>query len=162
MDNIIVGIGQMGAATRPAKRITTYALGSCVAAIAFDPEARFVGLVHIALPSSSINPEKARVSPGHFADTGLPALLKYMRKLGANGNTAKYFFKLAGGASVSDPNNVFNVGQRNITAITRILKGMDMRIAASNVGERISRTVKVDVCTGRVVISSPGLPDWNL
>jgi chemotaxis protein CheD len=153
MKQINVGIGEYAVSKNPEERIKTFGLGSCVAIIVLDPKARSVGLMHVALPDSSINPEKAEKLPGYFADTGIPFLLKEMAKLGSNVNGQGLIFKLVGGAQVMDPNQRFNIGKRNVITIKKILWKFNLAVVAEEVGGNISRTVDVDAGTGRVTIS---------
>jgi chemotaxis receptor (MCP) glutamine deamidase CheD len=78
-----VGIGEWHVASDPEDIIKTYALGSCVAVIIHDVKIGIVGMIHIALPESSIDPEKAAQRPGYFADTGLPLMIEEMKLLGS-------------------------------------------------------------------------------
>jgi chemotaxis protein CheD len=153
MKQINVGIGEYAVSKNPEEKIKTFGLGSCVAIIVLDPKARSVGLMHIALPDSSINPEKAEKLPGYFADTGIPFLLSEMAKLGSNANGQGLIFKLVGGAQVMDPNQRFNIGKRNVITIKKILWKHNLAVVAEEVGGNISRTVDVDAGTGRVTIS---------
>ncbi|MBU2546830.1 MAG: chemotaxis protein CheD [Proteobacteria bacterium] len=158
----IIGIGEFGASNTVGTTIKTLALGSCVAVILLHPPTRSVGMVHVALPDSSISPERAQERPGYFADTGIPALLRSMTQLGCNHNGKEYIVKLAGGAKVMDPNNTFNIGKRNALAIKKILWKYGLGAVAEDLGGHFSRTVAVHVDTGRVVLSSSGRPDWEI
>lgn len=164
MSNLnIVGVGGFTASKNPAEIIKTFALGSCVAVIMLHPPTRSVGMVHVALPDSAVARGNIGDRPGYFADTGIPILLQEMAKLGANSPGNKgMVVKLAGGAKVLDPNNVFNVGKRNILAIKKILWSMGMGPVAEDLGQNFSRTVSVEVKTGRITISSPGKKDWQI
>ena len=162
MSRIILGVGEYAATDQPGSSLITFALGSCVAVIIFDPGTHCIGMDHIALPDSSINPEKAKLHPGHFADTGITALLNKMKRIGACGNFSSCFAKLAGGAKVLDISNTFNIGQRNVQAIKKTLAGHGIKVRAEDVGDRISRSVNIDVDSGTVVISSPGFHNWTL
>lgn len=148
-----VGIGELAVSKNPEEKLKTFGLGSCVAVIVLDPKIRSVGLMHVALPESSINPEKAQKQPGYFADTGIPHLLGEMCKLGSNPKGVGLIFKLVGGAQVMDPNQRFNIGKRNVLAIKKILWKHSLAVVAEEVGGNISRTVDVDAGTGRVTIS---------
>jgi len=159
---IILGVGDFGATSKPGEAIKTIGLGSCVAVIMLDPETHTVGMDHVALPDSSASAERARQKPGHFADTGLPALLEAMKRSGWNGNTRRLIVKLVGGANVMDPNGTFNIGKRNVLAIKKILWQHGMGAVAEAVGGQISRTVTVDVDTGRVRISTPGREEMEI
>ncbi len=153
MGQINVGIGELAVSKDPEEKIKTFGLGSCVAVIVLDPKARVVGLIHIALPDSSINLDKAKKQPGYFADTGLPCLFKEMSKLGSAPNGKGLSIKLIGGAQVMDPNQRFNIGKRNVLTIKKILWSYHLAVVAEEVGGHISRTVEVNVKTGRVTIS---------
>lgn len=160
MSTIFVGVGGIGVARTKGEVLKTMALGSCVAVVVLDPQTHMVGMDHVALPESSIAPERAHERPGYFADTGIPALLDAMAKAGAH--RASLVVKLVGGAAVLDPNSTFNIGKRNALAIKKILWGQRMGALAEELGGTISRTVTVDVEKGRVVISSPGKPDKEI
>ena len=153
MKQINVGIGELAVSKNPEEKIKTFGLGSCVAVIVLDPKVRSVGLMHVALPDSAINPEKAEKQPGYFADTGLPHLLKEMAKLGSNPKGQGLIFKLVGGAQVMDPNHRFNIGKRNTLTIKKILWKYNLAVVAEETGGHKSRTVDVDAGTGRVTIS---------
>ena len=153
MKQINVGIGELAVSKDPDVKIKTFGLGSCVAIIVLDPKARGVGLIHIALPESNINLEKAEKQPAYFADTGIPYLISEMAKLGSNPKGQGMIVKLVGGAQVMDPNQRFNIGKRNILAIKKILWSHHLGVVAEETGGHISRTVDVAVATGRVTIS---------
>jgi chemotaxis protein CheD len=157
-----LGVGDLGASRTPGTVLKTFALGSCVAVILLDPKTRSVGMAHIALGDSSINATKAREKPGYFADTGVPALVKEMNRIGCNGNGTGMIVKLVGGARIMDPKNTFNIGKRNVLAIKKALWSLGMGVVAEDVGGNISRTVALDVNTGRVIISSSGRNDWSI
>ncbi|MBF0245406.1 MAG: chemotaxis protein CheD [Planctomycetes bacterium] len=160
---ITLGVGELAATTVPGSYIRTFALGSCVSVIILDPSSHCVAMDHVALPDSSVSPEKARGLPGHFADTGIPALLEAMRRAGASSNYRDHYFaKMVGGANVMDPHNAFNIGGRNALAIKSILRRLGISVIAEDLGGRISRTVGIDVATGTVRISSPGRTDWEV
>jgi len=161
MSVVYVGVGEYSASKSPNQIVKTLALGSCVAVIFLDVQNRAVGLLHIALPDSSINKKRSEERPGMFADTGIPKLLEDMKKLGYNGQ-GKMIVKLVGGASIMDPNNTFNIGKRNLLAIRKILWRYQLGAIAEDVEGSISRSVSVDVNTGKVVIASPGRGEWEL
>ncbi len=161
MGYLYVGIGEFAVSRDPSQILKTMALGSCVGVMIQDPKNGGAGLLHVALPDSSINQKRAQDKPGSFADTGIPALLKEMSKVGYDGKS-RLIVKLAGGASIMDPNNTFNIGKRNILAVKKILWGYRLGAIAEDVGGAISRSVSVEIQTGRVTISSPGRGQWDL
>ncbi len=161
MATIYVGIGEYAVSNTPGEVIKTLALGSCVAVILHAPEKRLVGMLHIALPESTINQNMAQKRPGMFADTGISKLLEEMKKHGwMAGN--RLFVKLAGGASVMDPNHIFNIGKRNILAVRKILWMNRLGALAEDVGGSFSRSVSAAVDTGHIRLSSPGRGEWEL
>lgn len=163
MGLIMLGVGDLGASNKPGDIIKTMALGSCIAVIMLDPTTRTVGMVHVALPDSSVNTSKALEKPGYFADTGIPALISAMTVHGKhNGNNRDFIAKLVGGARILDSNNTFNIGKRNALAIKKILWKRCIGIVSEDIGGTISRTVAVDARRGRVIVSSPGLKDWSI
>jgi chemotaxis protein CheD len=160
MATIYVGVGEFAATKKSGDIIKTMALGSCVGVIFLVPSIRAVGLLHIALPDSAINKSRVAEKPGMFADTGIPALLRELKKLGYNND--KLLVKLAGGASIMDPNNTFNIGKRNILAVRKILWQYKLGAISEDIGDTISRTVSIEVNTGKVYLSSPARGTWEL
>lgn len=162
MSQIILGIGDLGATNTPGTEVKTFALGSCVAVILLDPKTHTIGMVHVALPDSKVNPDKSRTLPGYFADSGIPALLREMTKRGCHPKGRGMVVKLVGGAAVMGKNDIFNIGKRNVLAIKKILWGHGMGALAEDVGSNHSRTVSVAVNTGEVLVSCPGRGQWKV
>jgi len=162
MSNLILGVGEFGASNDQADIVKTFALGSCVAVVLMCPKTRTVGMVHVALPESKINPDKVKTRPGYFADTGIPALLNQMSTMGCDPRGRGFIVKLAGGAKIMDPNNTFNIGKRNALAVKKTLWKYALGPVAEDLGATYSRTVSVSVTTGEITLSSPGRSDWKL
>lgn len=161
MAKLIVGIGEAAASKTPDDEIKTFALGSCVAVIILDPKTRAGAMVHIALPDSKIDPVKAQQLPGYFADTGLPHLFKLLAKFDSAPHPG-LIIKLIGGANVLQQQDHFQIGKRNVTAIKKILWDMKLPITAEDVGENHSRTVTVELKTGKVFVSSSDGREWRV
>jgi len=159
---MVLGIGDYGATSDPDEVIKTIGLGSCVAVICSDVTAGIASMIHIALPDSSLSPERKIEKPGYFADTGIPILFETMKQAGWRPGTGKLTVKLAGGASILDPNGTFNIGKRNILAVESILWSMGMGPVAEDVGGTISRTVSIVTQTGVVLVTSPSREPLNL
>lgn len=162
MPNIILGIGDLGVSGEQETYIKTYALGSCVAIIIYDKIAKIGGMAHVALPESSLDRIKGKDKPGYFADTALPELLNQMKKVNPLMNKRRLTVRLAGGASVMDKNNFFNIGSRNVEASRKIVKANDMVIDKEEVGSNISRTVTLDISSGTVLLFNPAKGVWEL
>ena len=160
---IMLGVGDYCATTAQGGVIRTMALGSCIALMVMDRGTRCVGMDHIALPESSVSPDRAKQLPGYFADTGIPALLELMKKTaGSLSKPSNLIIKMAGGANVADPNNTFNIGKRNVLAAKKILWQFGLGAVAEDVGGSHSRTVTLYRDIGKIVLSCPGRPDWEL
>lgn len=150
---VVVGVGDLGASNNPAITLSTYALGSCIAVVAYDPVAKAGGLLHMMLPDSSISPEKAGTQPAMFADTGLPLLFRALAGIKAERGRLRLF--VAGGASVLTGNDNFKIGERNLRATQAWLSQQGFSVRGSAVGGTISRTVHLDVGTGALTLKTP-------
>ncbi len=151
---IYIGVGEIATSKNPNKVLAT-SLGSCVAVIMLAPGIRAAGMAHIALPSSSVNVEQSITKPGYYADTGILKLLAEMDKF-FGGKRGRLLVKLVGGANIMDPNSTFDIGKRNILAIKKILWENRLGVLVEDIGEDISRNVRVDVDTGKVVVKTLG------
>lgn len=157
MATITLGVGDWGVSDNPLDSIKTYALGSCVAVMIFDSAKQIAGMVHVALPDSAIDQEKAKKQPGYFADVGVSVMIEEMKKRGAL--RQHVWVKLAGGASMMDPNGIFDIGKRNILAIKRALWRSSLGPIAEDTGGTTSRTVTMDVADGKILLSA-GARQW--
>ena len=162
MKILFVGIGDFVACNDPDAQIKTMALGSCIAVNMYDPKNKIGGMAHIALPDSKINLEHALKKPGYFADTAIPKLAQKMKDLGSTFNHSEIIVKITGGASILDNNNCFNIGDRNIIAVKTILQKYGFKIHSQDTGKNISRTVTLELTTGKVIISCPIKGIWEI
>jgi len=151
---IYIGVGEIVVSKNPDNVLVT-SLGSCVAVIMLAPGICGAGLAHVALPSSSVNIEQSRIKPGYYADTGIARLLGAMDKL-HGGKRGRLLVKLVGGANIMDPDNTFDIGKRNVLAIKKILWENRLGVLVEDLGEDISRNVRVRVDTGQVSVKTLG------
>jgi len=154
-----VGISEMIVSTNPDDILITYSLGSCIGVTVYDPEAMVGGLIHCMLPLSKIDKEKARKKPCMFVDTGIPALLNRMFKKGAD--RKRLITKVAGGSELMDEKKIFKIGERNYAVLRKLLWKNSILIDAEHVGGQISRTITLELATGRTTIKSKG-KEWEL
>jgi chemotaxis protein CheD len=154
-----VGIGEWIVSTDITDILKTYALGSCVAVMVFDSKLHIAGMLHVALPDSSVDAERARQLPGYFADTGLPRMIEEMKRLGVV--RSHIWVKLAGGSSVMDAGGLFDIGKRNVLAVKKQLWRSSLGPIAEDVGGSISRTVSLAVGSGETTLSS-GNTTWTI
>ncbi len=158
---VLVGIGEYALSNKPGDLVKTMALGSCVAIVVHAPKYNVAGMAHVALPDSSVSSERAKRLPAYFADLAIPAMLNNLKRLGIN-KSSDLQIKLAGGATIMDPNGTFNIGKRNVLAIRKILWKYRLGARKEDVGKDYSRTVRIEVDTGEVIISSPRKGEWEL
>lgn len=147
----IVQVGDMKVGVE-GDEIVTYALGSCLGLMAYDPVARVGGMLHAMLPLSKINPQKAAANPYMFVDKGVPILFKEVYNLG--GQKARLIVKAAGCGSPIGKNEMFKIGERNYTVLKKLLWKNNVLLKAEEIGDSISRTVHFDISTGRITIKS--------
>ena len=57
---IIVNVSDMKVSESPYEELVTYALGSCLGVTMYDPVAMVGGMLHVMMPLSTVDPEKAR------------------------------------------------------------------------------------------------------
>lgn len=153
VQRVVVGVGDLGASNNGMLTLSTYALGSCVAVVAYDPATKASGLLHLMLPDSTISPDKAASQPAMFADTGLPMLFRALE--GLKGERSRLRLFVAGGASVLCDSGVFKIGERNVKATLGWLSAKGYNVRATAVGGGINRTVHLEVGTGNVEMKTP-------
>lgn len=151
MDNV-VDIADYGVTDDPRVTLVTYSLGSCIGLVIWDPNVKVGGMLHYMLPESSISSEKAKIKPAMFADTGIPAMFRASYALGAV--KKNLIVKVAGGSQLLDDNGTFNIGKRNYGMLRKIFWKAGVLIDSEDVGGSVSRTVRLDVGTGRVTIKN--------
>jgi chemotaxis protein CheD len=154
MSSIVVEIADLKVSSNPGAVLVTYALGSCIAVMVYDPVMKAGGMIHYMLPLSEASPEKAIERPAMFADTGIPHLFHSMYALGCK--KQDLIVKAAGGASLYDDNGHFAIGQRNYTILRKMFWKAGVMIAAEDVGGSKSRTTRLFVDSGRCTVTASG------
>jgi chemotaxis protein CheD len=157
---LVVGVADMVASNDSGAELVTYSLGSCLGIAIYDPVKKAGGLLHIMLPDSTIDPAKAAQKPFMFVDSGVPRLFQSVCNLGAE--RQRLVVKVAGGAQLLDPQGVFNIGERNYQAFSGLLARNGYIVHARDVGGLASRTLRLDMTNGRVMIKSPGADAYFL
>lgn len=152
----VVGIADMVVSNAQDEILVTYALGSCLGVVIHDPVAGVGGLLHAMLPSSSVDSSKASANPARFVDTGVPTLFKTAYRLGAV--KERIVVKVVGGASIANAGagDTFQIGKRNLIALKKLLWKNGVMVRAHETGGTASRTVSLDVASGRTVVKSQG------
>ena len=142
----------------PEDTLVTLGLGSCVAILLHDPEARVGGMAHVLLPEPALSRDQGNASK--FATTAVPALVQEMARLGARPGRLKA--RLVGGAAMFQTLMVpgsLNMGARNIIASRQALERAGIPVVAEAVGGDYGRSVRFYVGAGRTTVSSVGKAD---
>ena len=155
MESIYVGIGEYKTSQGFAV-MESHSLGSCVGIAIYDEHTKIAGLAHIMLPSSlQSQPENVKKNPGKFADTALRLMIQDMLKLGAGKSRLRA--KIAGGACMFQsamPDQMMNIGLKNIEAVRTVLAREHVPVVAEDVGKNYGRTVIFYADTGKLAIKS--------
>lgn len=156
MAMVTVGIADLNAVKTP-DSLVTYALGSCVGICLYDSDKKIAGLAHIMLPLSTEATGKID-NKRRYADTGIMELIQTMNLMGAS--TAKMTAKIAGGAQMFKGNSsaMFNIGERNVAAVKKVLASYRIRIVAEETGADFGRTVVFHSDDGRMEVRAAMKP----
>lgn len=151
----IVGVAEMKIANASGDVLVTHALGSCLGISVYDPHSLVGGLLHVMLPQSSINPDKARDNPFMFVDTGVPQFFRDIQAAGAV--KGRMIVKVAGGANVNEiANDRFAIGKRNYLSLRKLLWQNGVLIKGEDVGGSEPRTMYLEIGTGRTWLNTAG------
>ncbi|KAA1262375.1 Chemoreceptor glutamine deamidase CheD [Rubripirellula obstinata] len=155
-----IGVGQSG------DTLVTL-LGSCVAVVLFDPNAKKAALAHIQLPASSSSPpvtnpatnlvtntDAAIDTAGKYADTAIPALMREFSTL----NRSQLIVHLAGGADMFKTSRLLTVGKLNVQAAERLLGQLNLSIVSHDCGGPLARRVRFEVSTGMMLVEKVEKP----
>ena len=154
----LVDIGDMKIG-RDGDQLVTYALGSCLGLTIWEPVACIGGLLHAMLPSSKINPEKARANPFMFVDTGAATLMEALYNLG--GLKARMTVKAVGCGNPFAKNEMLKIGERNYRALKKFLNKNNLFLKSEDVGGFRNRTIYFNITTGQTIIRKKG-KKWEL
>lgn len=143
-NEVRVGISDYKTAQAPNKLITV-GLGSCIGTIIYDEKTKVGGLSHIMLPDSGLFTGRQEIKIAKFADTAIPEMVAEIKKKTVN---PRLKAKIVGGASMfefNNPANQMGIGQRNIEAVEKVLKDLNISIVGKHVGGNTGRTMVVDL-----------------
>ena len=131
--------------------LVTLGLGSCVAILLYDAEARIGGMAHILLPSPALS--RMDANPAKFPQSAVPRLLELMTADGAS--PGRITARLAGGASMFAalaPPGTIQMGERNLVASRQTLGAHGVPLVGESVGGDYGRSVRLRVCDGQVEV----------
>lgn len=151
---IKVGMADLNVCESP-DSIITLGLGSCVGVVLYDPAVKKCGMVHVMLPDSTSITNNRNIAK--FADTGIEECLR--RVIAIGGKKERMVAKIAGGAqmfNINTGNAMLRVGDRNVEAVKKKLKELNIPIIASDTGANYGRTVVFFPETGDYLIRAIG------
>jgi len=150
----LVGMGQIAAGRAPERMKSV--LGSCIGLAIYHPRLKTGAMAHIVLPDSAGRDG----TPGKFADTAVPEMLRLLKELGApaHGLVAKF----AGGANMFGGAGPLQIGDANAKAIAQALKTAGIRVAGQEVGGTKGLRVTFDCTTGEMTVARAGEPTRTL
>lgn len=147
----VVGIGEYIISNQKEDCISTYALSSCVAVVAYCPLRSVAGMLHIALPCPPKEEERIE-RPGYYATAGIPSMIhKMYHKYGCR--KEELTISIYGGAD-SIYEDVFKIGEKNLEMVKIILKDLELSYAKEETGGYISRTLHLNVAEGKVSVTT--------
>ena len=150
MARVIVGISEVAISDSGRDELVTHSLGSCLGVSMYDHALKIGGLLHCMLPLSSTDRRRAESNPALFVDTGVAALLGQLLRRGCARNNL--VTKVAGGACMPDHQDLFRIGERNYIVLRRILWKSGLLIAAEDVGGAMTRSVRLEMSSGRLLV----------
>ena len=150
---VVIGVGDMAVSNNTQVTLSTYALGSCVGVVAYDPVVKVGGILHMMLPDSSISPEKAVQQPAMFADTGLPHFFRALFSMKAEVKRIRIF--VTGGACVLTSHDSFKIGERNTNATLEYLAANRFAVTQVVTGGTTNRTVHLQMGDGEMTLKTP-------
>ena len=129
-------------------------LGSCLGIAIYDRKKKIGGLIHCLLPTAKSDPAKAEQSPCTYVDTGFHLLFESMHNKGCS--REDLVIVVVGGASINDPNGVFEIGKKNFTILRKLLWKNNLLMHANDVGGGSSRTLTLSIAEGSMTLKTEG------
>ncbi|NOX32492.1 MAG: HDOD domain-containing protein [Deltaproteobacteria bacterium] len=131
-------------------------LGTCVGVALYDKSTKTGGMIHILLPEP---PSLASTKfLEKYASTGVPMLLKELKKLGVKTENLKA--SIAGGALVGPVSQMdmnLDIGGRCADIVVAMLEASGIKTIRSETGGFFTCTLELDMATGKTSIS----PAWE-
>jgi chemotaxis protein CheD len=137
----------------PGEILYTLGLGSCVAILLHEPQARLAAMAHVLLPSPRVAEDVQR--PAKYAATAVPHLVQEIARAG--GEPERLNARLVGGAAMFRQlmtDGMLQTGLRNLEATRAALETAGIPIVGEEVGKEHGRSVLFYPETGLVVVTS--------
>lgn len=153
-NELIVKIAELKVAREPAI-ISTHGLGSCLAIVLYDPQAKAGGLAHIMLPMPELSKDQTQFAK--FPRTAVPVMLEQMQALGCL--RSRISAKIVGGANMfasllRNNKQGTSIGARNVVETKAVLESLKIPIVKEDTGGDYGRSVELILSTGTVLVHS--------
>ncbi|MEA5039744.1 MAG: chemotaxis protein CheD [Clostridiaceae bacterium] len=146
----VVGMGEYIVTDRKEDVLRTFALASCVAVTAYDPERKAAGMIHVVLPTPIRQGDEVN-RPAYYASTGVPLMITTLCR-GYGCRKEELRIQMYGGADSTLQQDIFSIGKKNIDAVKRSLLGMGLTIQKADLRGSASRTLAMNTNTGLVEV----------
>ena len=152
MAELMARMAEIAVSRHEADVLIALGLGSCIGVALLDRASLVAGLAHIVLPES----RAGATTPGKFADTAVPALLRQVTGLGAS--PSRLHAVLVGGAQMfsAGAGGALDIGRRNEEAVKAALAAAGIPITTTLTGGNAGRTMRVHVGAGLVTCKQAG------
>lgn len=135
-------------------RLLTRGVGSCVVVCVWDQTRTMGGMAHIPMPGPADPPAEALRSPGLFADTALPGLIRLMEREGALRLDLAVRLTGAGNMFAGGQGAFMNAIPRDLLhAAIQAIQAQGLHVAAQSVGGSFGRSVSFNVRDGLITIN---------
>ena len=148
----MVRMGELAIAAKGGAVLVSIGLGSCIGLALVDRTRQIAGLAHVMLPATPADGDGG--TPGKFADTAVPALLKELAPLG--GRPGRLEAVLVGGARMFSLGSSMDIGARNDQAARDALSAARIPVRAADTLGSTGRTIRVDPATGIITVKAAG------
>ncbi|HEX6889471.1 MAG TPA: chemotaxis protein CheD [Chryseolinea sp.] len=120
-------------------------LGSCVSVCLWDRETKIAGMNHYLLPGTS----EDEAGNSNRGLTSIRMLIRSMnnRRIKLGNLEAKVF---GGCNSLYRDNDLYKVGERNVSIALEVLKDYNIHVSAQHVGGQYGRKIVFNTSTGKV------------
>jgi len=135
--------------------LSTWALGSCLAIILFDPSRKIAALAHAMLP----DPIAKIDNPAKYVSTAIDAMIHGLKNFGAKKDRLRA--GLVGGARIlklwnDSSSPLTRIGTRNVQRARKILMDLGVPIEVEDVGGTRGRNLVFFPTTGIAMVSYAG------
>jgi chemotaxis protein CheD len=158
MAELMARMAEIAVSRYEADVLVALGLGSCIGVAVLDRASLAAGLAHVVLPES----RPGTPSPGKFADTAVPELLRRVTGLGAS--APRLHAVLVGGAQMfsTGASGALDIGRRNEQAVTAALAAAGIPITTTLTGGNAGRTLRVHIGTGLVTCKQAGSQEHTI